>query len=198
MLRRLFTLFSAVSMLFCLAAAWMWAGMWHRNSALRCGRANTEYIVYLQSDAGLVLCAMRWTKPLSAVYHTPDLPLIRTGTVKFTFCPGPDSRTRLLGLEFHRRDGCDPSGAVIMTEHRATIPFWAAVLFFAVLPAFHALAFARAHRRRTYHLDHNLCQTCAYDLRASKDICPECGTRAPRRCSERDAQPPEAERGGGG
>ncbi|HEY2587263.1 MAG TPA: hypothetical protein VGI81_16070 [Tepidisphaeraceae bacterium] len=50
-------------------------------------------------------------------------------------------------------------------------------LAFAILPAIAAAAFTgrrlRARRRRRVR---GLCHVCSYDLRASKDRCPECGT----------------------
>ncbi len=48
------------------------------------------------------------------------------------------------------------------------IPYWAPVLVAAVLTLL-------AWRRQRRIFDPGLCQQCGYDLRASKDRCPECG-----------------------
>ncbi|HEY7119259.1 MAG TPA: hypothetical protein VH475_21900, partial [Tepidisphaeraceae bacterium] len=54
--------------------------------------------------------------------------------------------------------------------HRAVfMPFWVALLVTAVLPATVCL------RRRHRSID-GRCSTCGYDLRATPDRCPECGT----------------------
>jgi len=178
--RILFALVSAVSLLLCFIAVCMWAQLLHGRGALRCGRGNTEYIVRLQCDAGIMLQRMAWKRPLSTVYRTTSLPLIRTGVVNFTFCPGGrTSDKKLIGFEIIRRENCAPDGSVAMFEHRVIIPFWAAALLAAIAPFFQFIALAGAYRR-CCRLKHNLCGVCGYDLRASKDRCPECGSSIPQ------------------
>jgi hypothetical protein len=56
------------------------------------------------------------------------------------------------------------------------IPLWMILLVSGCLPAFQLIGTInkrRAQRRRT-----DLCRTCGYDLRATPDRCPECGTVA--------------------
>jgi hypothetical protein len=66
-------------------------------------------------------------------------------------------------------------GATGMLTRRVTtiaIPFWSIALLLSLPPL---LAAARAVRRRTLRRKH-ICVTCGYDLRASRERCPECGT----------------------
>ena len=68
--------------------------------------------------------------------------------------------------------GYDSAQQGALTVSRAELPLWTLMLVFAALPAVrfkHAIQLCR--RRRL-----GLCLTCGYDLRASKDRCPECGT----------------------
>lgn len=51
-------------------------------------------------------------------------------------------------------------------------PLWPLVLLTAILPAYQ---FFR-RERRFFRLRHNRCASCGYDLRASGERCPECGT----------------------
>jgi hypothetical protein len=63
--------------------------------------------------------------------------------------------------------------------HGVIIAWWAALLAPAFLPLLWLLMFqlGRSRRARQEHRRiRGLCPTCAYDLRASKDACPECGT----------------------
>jgi hypothetical protein len=60
------------------------------------------------------------------------------------------------------------------TQWVVAIPYWFIVLLTAIPPALWFRA-ARARRRRRAAQQ---CITCGYDLRATPDRCPECGTAA--------------------
>ena len=52
-------------------------------------------------------------------------------------------------------------------------PYWLIVVLSSVLPFCQLISFARKHRPRN---NGTCCLQCGYDLRASTDRCPECGT----------------------
>jgi hypothetical protein len=54
------------------------------------------------------------------------------------------------------------------------VPHWLIVLLFAALPAAQSARIIARRRRR--HLANRVCTECGYDLRASPERCPECGT----------------------
>jgi hypothetical protein len=60
--------------------------------------------------------------------------------------------------------------------YRLAFPHWSIVMATSLLPAARLRSMLRAFRRRQ-RLP-GLCPTCGYDLRATPDRCPECGTAA--------------------
>ena len=57
-------------------------------------------------------------------------------------------------------------------------PYWSAVTLLAMPTALVILTVVRV-RRRYWRLRHGYCADCGYDLRASPERCPECGTPVP-------------------
>ena len=55
------------------------------------------------------------------------------------------------------------------------VPLWLPLVLLAAAPAARAVLFAR-RRRRQGRLKRGLCPACGYDVRATPDRCPECGT----------------------
>ena len=54
---------------------------------------------------------------------------------------------------------------------RWSMPQWPFAFLFMILPLIWGICYVRRRRRQGH-----LCDTCGYDIRASKDHCPECGT----------------------
>ncbi len=88
------------------------------------------------------------------------------------------SRWQYLGngwrrLGFQHISGRLRDGSV---AHQFSLPHYAIAMVAAFLPAMWVLRQFRSRRRRLG----GLCSVCGYDLRASPERCPECGTKANR------------------
>lgn len=75
-----------------------------------------------------------------------------------------------LGFGHHRLESTKP--AVSMFEDTYVVPLWLIMLIFAIPP----LRWLQLHRRRRILETMGACAVCGYDLRATPDRCPECGT----------------------
>jgi hypothetical protein len=66
----------------------------------------------------------------------------------------------------------------LWTNHRLiVIPYWAPALLFAILPAIGLIRWSLGIGR----FAKGMCPKCGYDLRASGDVCPECGSNVKHR-----------------
>jgi hypothetical protein len=191
---RLFTLFSLLSLALLLAYAFLWIrGFWLTDTfnigrAAYAGNQKTSRTLYLVSDNcrfGIIYRLqhddvspdlMAALKRLSPFYFSHDTE--PSGPFKLIFADPGDPFWNRLGFEYY-----DSSNVIYSTppgyfDRTWAAPFWSVLLLFSILPACRLLALAQQRRtRRRARL--GLCQRCGYDLRASKERCPECGTPIP-------------------
>ena len=188
-MRRVFTFVSAISFVLCLAACLLWARSYCGRIFLRDGRV---LLLNMRSDdLGDVLWKLEPSTKWEEQGRTISRLVARTRapeTWEAVKRDGTDSVCwERLGIEYHRgRIGngwlpffaSDPSTGVPYTL--VAIPFWMISLMFLGFPAvWMALSTALSVRGRRRRL-RDCCIACGYDLRATPDKCPECGT-VPRR-----------------
>ncbi len=77
------------------------------------------------------------------------------------------------GFEFFKRDYAIPGYGD--WQRSVTAPCWFFILILTIAPLLQLRQLKRAMIRRRRR-KHGLCQVCGYDLRATPDRCPECGT----------------------
>jgi hypothetical protein len=215
MRRRLFTLLSAMSLLLCVAALWVWIGSarhyleisdytaWRTDGTAARAEWNPE-----RGFASLVRWEFRsipgrlllrrnalYVKPPRFVWiHPEDDPdfVLRYGLRPDDYAEekneDPNDRPQAIrdmggwtragfgfsGIHPSRRPGISPDQGRSI-EWEVLVPDWALTILFATLPA----SWIAMHLRRKLRRSMNLCQSCGYDLRATPERCPECGTVPP-------------------
>jgi hypothetical protein len=197
--RRLFTLLSAFSLLLCLATAVLWARSYWAHDLVQHFRHTFNNLTWVQesyqydsSNGGL---SLNWGYSEFATPNPAEAAKLRQQSgyiydnkyrTHWLYRPwgqyaGIDRKRENLWLGFGYKslDTREYSFPQPLQVGRSIILPWAfPFLLFAALPAVH-LRRLLLERRRIHRLTHNLCPTCAYDLRASKDRCPECGSPIP-------------------
>jgi len=61
------------------------------------------------------------------------------------------------------------------------IPHWAATIFFSIVPLLMCASWLRSRHRCNVRRRGGLCIVCGYDLRATRERCPECGAQSQSR-----------------
>jgi hypothetical protein len=158
--KRLLSPLAAASMILCLVMFALWVRSYMVVDEFQLNLpAHSEHT--LESNAGILQLTLRWwpkdSRPvLFGVFHgiLPRLPTGGWGP-QFAFVPG------------------NPYGYYASWK-RVRVPFWAVFLASGVLPmSWLVRAVARSAMHRPGY-----CAQCGYDLRATPERCPECGTPA--------------------
>ena len=199
MRRRLLNLLTLLSLLLCVAVAVMWVrsysaweafgSFYRRTDAVQRGpyreerRLVSEFRGVESIDGGLGVGTLRWewakrSVAVFAVEWEPVPDVDRFGHVRLSEAARPAGVP--FGAAGTRRRGaigCWRVAAVNWPAGGVTaivVPYWAVTLVFALVPAARAMTLVRNARRR----HRRLCVSCGYDLRATPDRWPECGTPA--------------------
>jgi hypothetical protein len=184
--RRLFNLIAVISLLLCATSAMLWTRSYFTADYLRRNSTHsiddpyerTRSIAYIfHSSAGVLLLGrsselrdVRSLGPLPTGWrhdqNKPPRPVMR-----FRTGLSPDRLlVDFIGFQLF-----------VQTNHPLIqgydqrwlrIPYWMLFLVQLPLPMFWLTALARTQYRGIHHR----CLTCGYDLRASADLCPECGS----------------------
>ena len=175
--RRLFTILSVLSLLLCLATLVLWVRSYWRYDALVC-RPEPEpqgpfHSWFIQSFVG----------ELGFVDQRPETRVMDRPIPRWEFVNWPANQGLALKVI---RDNVSPTASgwflgfgflvVPLPEpieiYAIAFPHWFLALLFAVLPALLLRSLSSSRKRHRA----GLCCKCGYDLRATPDRCPECGT----------------------
>ena len=154
-----------VSVLLCIAAAGLWVRSHRRMDVVRrWDAANRTEQIFISTSGKVQLYANRYVNDPMA-----SLPA-GAGVRRAAFDPRPgllEDPSALLGFRAHFGRGPSPDYGF-----GVTLPDWFVVAMAAALPGVRGLR--RTLRRR--EPAPGTCAKCGYDLRATPERCPECGT----------------------
>ena len=190
MVRRIFTLTSALSLLLCVATVMLWVRSYLRQDIVRYTTATSDWS--LRSDSGRT-----WIegKEYPAAYppgwrieedgvHADPLGwsyTIEKYTVGMSLWDlenmsgksGTGWSFRRLGFAAAAWRAKYPSMQSPNRVRIVVLPDWFIIALLTVYPTFRAMVFRRRYTP-------GICRNCGYDVRASCDRCPECGSAVPK------------------
>jgi hypothetical protein len=179
MKRHLFNTLSALSLVLCLGFVGLWIRsccVWDSLSYCTIKEQGPPIVTAnytIASERGAIDCELWQVKqhPMETLADFASWPL---GQVKrHTSTPREVPPFRWFRFAHARPNNLGPKKTLDIYQVR--IPSWFPCLLTAIPPA---LWLRRTHRKYK-RAKSGLCPTCGYDLRASQDRCPECGSPIP-------------------
>jgi hypothetical protein len=176
LIRLIFRLFAIVSLILCIGTVVLWVrsyqcGMFLEWNQIRCVRqlaaSRGEIWVYWEQESAgdseprHIFRAFSFTspkRPRDWGYGPRDVPF-QFDHAGFAYASGPN-------IVRHQ------------TAKIVIVPCWSVILCTLLLPAQYVRGWLQRRRKKARQRA-GLCVACGYDLRASKDRCPECGTAIP-------------------
>jgi hypothetical protein len=182
--RRLLNLLTLLSLLLCVAMAALWVRSfvsadtwtWERTSAT--GRTDEFEVESGNGRVGLFSSMRDYRDSVPLPPSADDGRLLFTHIAegrRAIHAPDGQSLWNRIGFSFQSQHYSRLHRGVIPFTYREwwlTLPLWLPAMATAFLPAVR-LAGCRLRRRGS---NDRLCSSCGYDLRATPDRCPECGT----------------------
>ena len=174
MIRRLFNMLCGLSLLLCVATMAMWVRSYRAFDSVEYDSGNHRAgpFGHAWSSMGLVVVSAGtlWSnedRPKGWTIETQSAcPLHAATDEGVEYDKTPWAR---LGFVFHRSHGA------VYEEYEVGFPHWFVVLLTVLWP----MTAFRGKRQLSRRHKLGLCLACGYDLRASSDRCPECGTPIP-------------------
>ena len=185
MIRRLFTVASVLSLLLCGVSVVLW---------VRSTSHEDDLIYQPGHPYGWMWWFNSYNGRIQLLLGEDAIPEFRTAHLRLTTAmvetPGWDSFHVAyaggagFGIGTTTFGHFDPSAAysgtgpmpyVWVQLHCVKVPYWSIALATSALP----LVWLRGYLRRALRQRRQRCIHCGYDLRASTDRCPECGTPVP-------------------
>ena len=187
MIRIFFRCATALSLLVCAAAITFWVRSYSGSdymSRMTLVAIDSRSITHEERELSCTRGQIRWgAEEYTYISHQPitDVLWQTIGTTTWSHgrlgvghvgweSPTPRSFWNRLGFDTWQ-DGMETSFSSSSKQVRSA-PAWLAVLVFAIPPGLWLLR--RLRRRRT--VGEGRCAVCGYDLRATPERCPECGT----------------------
>jgi hypothetical protein len=180
-----------ISTVLCLACVILWIESYRLSHSIyhESGRYSrnvlTERVWSAIADSGEVLCYIAWTGQANPGPAALESQRVHARILEHRTLPPGETWKHWkphivgpFGFSYRYRNLADDAPDTYGNDGNKvswveiTFPLWAAVALFALLPSIAAI---RASIRR-WRIRRLLCTMCGYDLRASKDRCPECGT----------------------
>jgi hypothetical protein len=163
MKRRLVNLLAALSLLLCAAAVVMWAPSRILNRATRFWLGGEHLLMVVDLyPRDVIVCFVR-----GSALRECEMYFCRRTSVPTL---DPWNRNWLgFGTDAYLDQGFRG------WERWIAIPYWSILCTTAALPLAHLAAYVK--RRRSHQT--GFCVQCGYDLRATPERCPECGTAGP-------------------